>query len=294
MIAAFAPLWIITILGWAASRFGMFSASVEKGLTHFAFSVAIPAVVFTTLVKLPLAKLPLVPLAAYAVSAVVVGLLGYLMMRRAKFDERVIAGMASAYVNSGNLGIPVAIYVLGDASLIVAVVAFQTVLATPVIAGMLDKSGKRLWTLPLRVPVVLASAAGVLFTVSGLTLPGMALRPLEILGGAAVPVALFALGMSLHLPPGERPSLTRPELGLTVLAKIVIHPLVAYLVARFLFGLDGAALIAVTLFAGLPTAQNTYIYATQYNVPNGLSRDAVLVTSVLSLASLSLILWLLS
>ncbi len=289
MISAFAPLWIITFLGWAASRWGRFSASVEKGLAHFAFNVAIPAVVFTTLVKIPLRKLPVIPLSAYALSAVVIGLLGFLVTR-GKLNERVIGGMASAYVNSGNLGIPVALYVLGDASLIVAIVAFQTVVVTPLIVGMLDSSGRRLWTLPLRVPVVLASAAGVLCTVAGVHLPSFALRPLELLGGAAVPVALFALGMSLNAPLG---SLTRPALLTATTLKIVAQPLAAWAIASFLFGLTGPALLAVVLFAGLPTAQNTYIYATQYRVPNELSRDAVLVTSVLSLGSLSLIVWLL-
>jgi predicted permease len=290
VISAFAPLWIITFLGWAASRFGRFGASVEKGLAHFAFSVAIPAVVFTTLVKLPLHKLPLVPLAAYALSAVVIGLAGYSIIRRAKFTERVIAGMASGYVNSGNLGIPIGLYVLGDASLVVAIVAFQTVVVTPMIVGLLDTSGRRLWTLPLRVPVVLASAAGVLCTVAGVHLPSIALRPLELLGAAAVPVALFALGMSLNAPFG---SLARPALLIATFLKIVAHPLAAWAIAHFVFGITGTALLAVVLFAGLPTAQNTYIYATQYNVPNELSRDAVLVTSVLALGSLSLILWLL-
>ncbi len=293
MIAAFAPLWILTILGWAAHRFGVLNASVERGLTHFAFTFAIPAVVFTTLVRLPLGGLPLVPLAAYALSAVAVGLLGYAVMRWLKRDERIIAAMASSYVNSGNLGIPVAVYVLGDASLIVGVVAFQTVIVTPLIAAMLDGSNRRLWTLPLRVPVVLASAAGVVFTLSGWSLPDAVLRPLDLLGDAAVPTALFALGMSLHLREGEKLTLMRPELGVVVPFKILLQPLAAYAVGRFLFDLDPAALMAVTLFAGLPTAQNTYIYATQYNVPNGLSRDAVVVTSVLSLGTLSVLLWLL-
>jgi len=290
VISAFAPLWIITFLGWAASRFARFGASVEKGLAHFAFSVAIPAIVFTTLAKLELHQLPAVPLAAYVISAVLIGVTGFLVIRRENFNERVIAGMASGYVNSGNLGIPIGLYVLGDASLVVAIVAFQTVVVTPMIVGLLDDSGRRLWTLPLRVPVVLASAAGVLCIAAGGHLPSVVLRPLELLGGAAVPVALFALGMSLNAPLS---SLTRPALLIATFLKIVAQPLAAWAIAHFVFGLTGTALLAVVLFAGLPTAQNTYIYATQYNVPNELSRDAVLVTSVISLASLSLILWLL-
>jgi predicted permease len=96
--------------------------------------------------------------------------------------------------------------------------------------------------------------------------------------------------MSLNAPLS---SLTRPALLIATFLKIVAQPLAAWAIAHFVFGLTGTALLAVVLFAGLPTAQNTYIYATQYNVPNELSRDAVLVTSVISLASLSLILWLL-
>lgn len=300
MLAAFVPLWTITILGWAATRFGVLNATTQAGLTSFAFMVAIPAVIFTTLVEIPFGELPLVPLAVFAISAVVVGALVYGIARGRERGDRIIVAMASAYVNSGNLGIPVAIYVLGDASLVVAIVAFQTVVVTPFIIGLLDVGGdddmarwRRIVRLPLRAPVVAASVLGVLFTLFSVRLPEEVLRPLDILGAAAAPTALFALGMALHVPDG-RPDLRRPELSLVVAAKIVLQPVVAYLVGRYLFHLDAAALIAVTIFAGLPTAQNTFIYATQYNVPNGLSRDAVLVTSVLSLLSLSLILWLLA
>ncbi|HZM80350.1 MAG TPA: AEC family transporter [Candidatus Limnocylindrales bacterium] len=328
MLAAFLPLWTITLLGWVAARFGWFEPAAQKALTSFAFHLAIPAVIFTTLAKLPLRELPLVPLAAFAVSTVVIFALAYLVGRalvKGERRERVVAAMASSYVNSGNLGIPVGFYVLQDVSLVVAVVAFQTVIVTPFIVAALDLSSngwRRIAWLPLRVPVVSASLLGTLVTVVGLKLPDVVLRPLEILAGAAAPLALFALGMSLRGDSGAAPrrlagtghapadspaipaapprvalhatELWRPELGMVTAAKLVLQPLVAYAAARWLFDLHGIDLIAVTIFAGLPTAQNTFVYATQYNVPNGLSRDAVLVTSILSLLSLSVILWLLS
>jgi len=300
VLAAFLPLWTITFLGWVAARFGWFEPAAQKALTSFAFHLAIPAVIFTTLAKLPVGDLPLVPLAAFAVSTVVIFVLAYLVSRavvKGERRERVVAAMASSYVNSGNLGIPVGFYVLQDVSLVVAVVAFQTVIVTPFIVAALDLSSngwRRIAMLPVRVPVVSASLLGTLVTVVGLNLPAVVLRPLEILAGAAAPLALFALGMSLHMPDERRPSLRRPELGMVAVAKLVLQPLVAYAAARWLFDLHGVELIAVTIFAGLPTAQNTFVYATQYNVPNGLSRDAVLVTSILSLLSLSVILWWLS
>lgn len=286
MISAFAPLWIVTFAGWACARFGVFNETLQRGLGEFAFTIAIPAVIFTTIVKLT--AVPLIPLAAFAISTVVTGALVYLFSPARSHGERVINSMAGSYVNSGNLGIPVALLVLGDASLVVIVVAFQTVIVTPLIVAMLDASPKRLWSLPLRVPVVLASLAGVLVMLSGLHVPDVAMRPLEILGGAAAPAALFALGMSLHA--AERPQLASPSLWLATTAKILVQPLIAFLAAKYLFGISGMGLLAVTLFAGLPTAQNTFVYASQYNVPHGLSRDAVLVTSVLSLLSLSVIL----
>lgn len=295
MLAAFIPLWMIIFLGWAAARFGVLNAAAQQGLTSFAFLFAIPPVIFTTLVKIPVRELPVVPLAVFAISSVVVGLIVYAVVRLRARRERVVLAMASAYVNSGNLGIPLAIYVLGDASLVVAIVAFQTVIVTPFIVALLDIDGsglRRIARLPLRAPVVAASALGVVFTVLSIQVPQDVLRPLEILGAAAAPTALFALGMALHVP-DERPDWRRPELGIVVLAKIVVQPLLAYLLGRFVFHLPPASLIALTIFAGLPTAQNTFIYATQYKVPNGLSRDAVLITSVLSLLSLSLILWVL-
>jgi len=300
VLAAFLPLWTITFLGWVAARFGWFEPAAQKALTSFSFHLAIPAVVFTTLAKLPLRELPLVPLAAFAAGTVVIFALAYLVARiavKGERRERVVAAMASSYVNAGNLGIPVGFYVLHNVSLSVAVVAFQTVIVTPFIVAALDLSAngwRRIARLPLRVPVVSASLLGTLVAVVGLRLPDVVLRPLEILGGAAAPLALFALGMSLHMPGEKRPSLKRPELGMVTVAKLVLQPLVAYAAARWLFGLHGADLVAVTIFAGLPTAQNTFVYATQYNVPNGLSRDAVLVTSILSLLSLSVILWLLA
>jgi predicted permease len=174
-------------------------------------------------------------------------------------------------------------------SLVVAIV-FQTVVVTPIIVKLLDTSGRRLWTLPLRVPVVLASAAGMLCALAGVHLPQLAARPLEILGGAAVPVALFALGMSLNAPWG---SLTRPALVVATVLKVVAQPLAAWAIAHFLFGLMGPALLARRALCRAPPRRKAPITPLSTTCPGELSRDAVLVTSVLSLGSLSLIVWLL-
>ncbi|MFF7193422.1 AEC family transporter [Streptomyces sp. NPDC008079] len=71
--------------------------------------------------------------------------------------------------------------------------------------------------------------------------------------------------------------------------KTVVHPLLAYLLARYAFTLSGHALFAVVLCAGLPTAQNAFIFASEYRLPTDLPRDTVLLTTLLSMVTLTLI-----
>lgn len=299
---------MITALGWGTIRFGVLTRATQQALAAFTFLVAIPAVLFTTLAKTPLGGLPLRPLAAFALSTLAVGLLGYGFARRflpGRNGDRVITAMSAAYVNSGNLGIPVAVYVLRDVSLITAVLVFQTMLVTPLIVGLLDADAnggpgrwRRIALLPLRTPVILGSLFGVLASASGWRPPDWALHSLELLGGAAVPAALFALGMSLHRdavePTAELRDVAAPRrgagVGVAVALKVLAQPLAAYLAGRFLFHLGPAELVAVTVVAGLPTAQNTFVYATEYRAGADFSRDAILVSSLLSMATLTAIL----
>ncbi|GIF97835.1 AEC family transporter [Catellatospora citrea] len=323
MFAAFAPIWMITALGWGTMRFGVLTRATQQALANFTFVIAIPCVLFTSLVKVPLGDLPLRPLAAIAASTLLIGLSVYFVARRlmpGPDGDRVIAAMASAYLNAGNLGVPVAVYVLDDVSLIMAVLVFQTMLLTPLIVGRLDASAhradadrraaetadgaagpadgtvsrwRRLAMLPLRTPVILGSMAGVTASAAGWLPPEWLLRPLELLGGAAVPAALFALGMSLHQSDASSWRLPGREVTVAVLLKVVAQPVAAYLIGRYLLDLDGAALLAVTLVAGLPTAQNTFVYASEFRASTALSRDAILFSSLLSMGTLTLILWLL-
>ncbi|MFJ8076506.1 AEC family transporter [Streptomyces sp. NPDC096176] len=84
------------------------------------------------------------------------------------------------------------------------------------------------------------------------------------------------------------------ERRVLVTLKTVLQPLVAYALARLLFGIEGHNLLAVVLCAGLPTAQNAFVFASQYRLDTTLARDTVLLSTLLSMGPLSLITWLLS
>lgn len=108
---------------------------------------------------------------------------------------------------------------------------------------------------------------------------------LKLMAAAAVPIALIALGASLHRDeqPGTAP---RAEICAISTLKLLAQPLLAYTIGLLLH-LSQPQLLVVVVCAGLPTAQNTFIFAQQYGVAQALSGRAVVITTTLSLATLA-------
>jgi malonate transporter len=297
LIEAFIPIWALTAIGYGARRRGLFDGAASNVLGSFVFYLAMPAALFVTMAGLPLSRIAWRSLAAFAISTAVITGVAWLGLSKV-FDrkpaDRPVLGMAAGYVNSANLGIPLATQVLGNISFLAQVVLLQTLVVTPVVLISLDRHRggaergqlKRIATLPLRNPVVMATGLGMAWSLARLPVPSPVHGSLSLLAGAAAPTALIALGASLS---GE-PALAAPTLQVSAITclKLVGQPLVAYL-AGLALHLTGTQLLTVVLVAGLPTAQNTFIFAQQYGIAEGLANRTVMVTSTLSLASLAAI-----
>lgn len=305
VLSGFLPIWAITAVGWAAGRFDVLGAQAQHVLGRFAFAFAMPALLFLTLSRARVSDLASPGVAVFAASLLIVFALGLVLGRwvfRRRQADRAIGAMAGAYVNSANLGIPVAVHVLNDTTFFIAAALFQTLFITPLILVLIDLDVRRgapdrwgrILQLPVRNPIIAASAAGVTVAALGWRLPAEVTAPVQMLGGAAVPAALFALGMSLNAPAKRPDSAGRTERRVLVALKIAVQPVLAYALARWAFGLGGHELFAVVLCAGLPTAQNAFIFASEYRLNTDLARDTVLLSTLLSMGSLSLIAWLLA
>jgi len=200
--------------------------------------------------------------------------------------------MAAGYVNSANLGIPIALQVLHSVSFLAEVVLLQVLVVTPIILIALDRhadaSGgvrvRRILSLPVRNPVILGSALGLVWSTAHLHTPAQVSNCLNLLAASAVPVALVALGASLY--GGARMPAAGREIGVLTTLKLVFQPLVAFAVGELL-NLPHDQLLAVVVCAGLPTAQNTFIFAQEYGVGEALANRAVIVTTTCSLATLA-------
>jgi hypothetical protein len=144
-------------------------------------------------------------------------------------------------------------------------------------------------------PNIVGSAIGLALAASGWKLPELIQQPIHLIAGAAIPAILMAFGISLH---GSRPLRAddgrRLDTGVATVLKVVMHPLIAFVFARFALGLDGHALFAAVVTTSLPTAQNVYVAAQRYQSGLVVAKDTVLITTVLAVPAMTILAALLS
>ena len=148
-----------------------------------------------------------------------------------------------------------------------------------------DRSALR-WILAVSIGeatgFAVAAGVAVLTIVAGID------DPVRLVGGMAVPGVLIAYGISLRLGPLPGRGVGASEIALVTVLKLVVQPLGAYVAGRAL-GLDGPALLALAVTAALPSAQNIFVHATRYDRQPTLARDAIFVTTILSVPAIFVI-----
>jgi predicted permease len=298
VVVGFAIIVFVIVVGYVVARIGVGGPNAGFVLNRIAFFVTNPALLFTVLAKADLhvvfsSFVAIAGIAAIASAAIYV-ITSRLFFRRPA-AETTLGALASGYVNANNIGIPVAVYVLGNASYVAPVLLLQLLIFAPAALTVLDVTSRRsvsvgsILTQPFRNPMIIASLAGVVVALTGVTLPQAIFEPFVLLGGAAVPLVLMAFGMSLLGSKPLRAGSGRAEILVASLLKSVIMPVLAYLVAHFVFGLSGSGLLAAVVLAALPTAQNVYNFSSRYERGEIVARDTVLLTTILAIPVLVVI-----
>lgn len=298
VLVGFAIIGVVILIGYVVGRAGVLGPHAPFVLSRIVFFVLSPALLFTVLADADVHQLFSSMLAVSSVAAVLSCLLFAgiaLFVFRRKIPEAVIGSVASGYVNANNIGIPVAVYVLGNTAYSAPVILLQLLVLAPITLTILDitTSGKasigRIISRPLMNPLIIASVLGVVVSVTGLEIPQPVMEPFRIVGAAAVPLVLIAFGMSLHGQKLLAPGSGRRDILLASAIKLAVMPLIAWVFGRFVFGLDHDQLFAAVVLAGLPTAQNIFVYAQRYDRGVTLARDTVLITTVGSVPVLVLV-----
>ncbi|NQX14103.1 AEC family transporter [Microbacteriaceae bacterium VKM Ac-2855] len=289
VLTGFSIIGVVIAVGYLIARIGLVGPEGRAVLSRIAFFVTTPALMFTVLAQADVSLLFSNFLLTSFVTVLIVAALYVLASRlffRRGFAETTVGAAASGYVNANNIGLPVAIYVLGDPQWVAPTLLLQLLVLAPLTLSLLDVStagsvsARSILTQPLRNPMIIASALGVVVALLGIRLPDPVLQPFEIIGNASIPLVLMAFGMSLR---GQRPLQAgsgRTDVLVASTLKSLAMPAIAWLLGRFVFHLEPDELFAVSVTAALPTAQNIYNFAARYDRGVAVARDTALVTTV--------------
>ena len=301
MVAVLQGFWLIAAVvavGWLLAHSRLFGRTEQQLLAKLTFWVGSPALLFLVVADADVGVLfsgfLVATVAGVAVTATAYLLLARLVLRR-PLTHAVMGGMSVSYVNSNNLGLPIAIYVLGDPQWAAPIILLQLLVLQPAWLAALDASGKgrvsvkALLRSPVTNPLTIGAVLGLVVALTGITLPAPVRAPVELIGGLAIPGMLLAFGISLRLSPLPRGKGNLAELGAMVLLKLGLMPLVAGLVAGPVLGLSGPEVLAAIVMSALPTAQNVFVLAVAYGRAETLARDAVFATTVLAMPAMAVV-----
>lgn len=301
VLTGFGIIAFVIFIGWLLNKLNIVNQEGRLVLNRVAFFAASPALLFMVLSRADLNVVFSGVLVASALTILIAAVLYYVIARLLFTKDRgrlVIGTSTSVYANINNIGLPVAIYVIGDAQYVGPMLILQLVVMAPIVLGALDllQPGKisvaRILLQPIKNPIVIASALGVVVAATGIQLPEFVEAPLDMLGGAAIPLMLLAFGVSLR---GSKPLAAgsgRREVLTASVVKALVMPVIAWLLATYLFSLEPVQVYAVTVMAALPTAQNMYQYALRYNTGEIIARDVIFITTLVSLPVMLVIAWL--
>jgi predicted permease len=291
------PFFAIIAVGYGAGRSRFFPEEATAWLTRFVFYFALSALLFRFSANLSLAQIfDMSVVLAYLSGTVAIYLLATVvaLIRRRGIEEAAVESQCAVIGNVGFLGVPMLVLLMGERAIgpVMLVLAVDLVVFGSLIVilitgsrdgrmslGVLRTVGVGLLKNPMIVSIVLGLAW------SGLNLPLP--RPLNefvsLLGAAATPGALFAIGASLASKSAERMQVA----GWLTFAKLILHPLAVAFAALVLFPVDPYSASVMIAAAALPVAGNVYILAQHYGVAPHRVSASILISTALSVVTVS-------
>jgi malonate transporter and related proteins len=296
------PVFAVILSGCVVGYTGYLSRTLSDALIHFAYNIAMPALLIVTIAQESAHSLINWRfLVAFGAGSLLCFLLVFGAMSvhgSRSLASRTMHGMAASMTNTGFVALPVLQAIYGPRAVLPAAIAtvFVAVVMFPAAVillelGQRDAHGPR--TAPMVTvkhvvlnPLVISTLIGVLWSLLGLRMPGPVTAYLGILADALTPCALFAIGLGLSID-GLRANIGRASLLSAV--KLVIMPLIVYGLSMSL-GLDPLYTIAAVICAAVPTAKTVYILAGEYRCEEMMVASTVSLTTLASI--ISLVVWL--
>ncbi|MFY9212680.1 MAG: AEC family transporter [Aestuariivita sp.] len=278
-----APVFLLAAIGFIWVKVG--AEYRIRFVTQLSMTLGVPCLIFTALMKseiepTALTNLLLATLAAYG--AVVVAMV--LLVRLLKLDMQTFTAPL-IFGNTGNLGLPLALFAFGDIGLSYAVVVFAVMAILSFTLGIWLVVGGGSPLRVLKEPIVGATLLGALFLWQGWETPQFLTNTLELIGQIAIPLMLITLGVAVA-------RLNVSGMGRTAalaLVKLVICAGLAWMIG-LQFSLDDVAFAVLVLQLATPVAVTSYLLAEKYGADADSVAGLVVASTLLSVLALPLLL----
>lgn len=283
LLPVIAPLAICAGLGWAWARLKMpFDTQAVTGLVA---GIGAPCLVFSTLVDLEVPPRALAEMAAATLAALTVfAATGVAVLAAAGWSIRAFLTPLT-FANTGNMGLPVALFAFGDPGLELAIIVFAVHSTLQHTAGAWVMSGSLSPMRVLKTPIPYAVLAALALSLTGTDPPLWLFNTTRLLGGLAIPLLLLTLGVSLA---GLRVRSLRRSL---VLAGVrLAMGIVTGLALSTLLGFEGVMRGVLVTQCAMPVAVFNYLHAVRYGCEPEAVASLILVSTLVGFAALPLVL----
>ena len=297
------PVFGIVLTGYLAGRLGMLGPESAQALNKFVYYFALPPVLFVFTARAPISHVLNWPfIGAFVGGSAITVAIALLVGRRwfAHDTEKLsLHVLASVFSNTAYMGIPLFLTAFGPNGALPAIIAticsFTLLIGGAIAAleaaravgpsfGLVVVQVSRVLA---RNPLLASPFLGIAVSWAGLPLPKALGNFLDLMAASAGPAALFALGLSLVTQNLKGDVL---EVGWLVVMKLFVHPLVTWMLVRYVFPMPPPWSQAAVILAALPVGALVFVIAQQYNVFVQRASAAILVSTVLSVATISLLL----
>jgi hypothetical protein len=301
------PFFGLILLGYACGRRLRYPEAGLQWMSFFIVYLALPALFFKLIAEAPFEQLNNWPfvigttLSTFAIF--VLSFLVGMIALRGQVREATIGAVAGAYPNIGYMGPGLTLAVFGQEAIVptALIFVFDNILLFTLVPLLMSFGGAQkmpalemAWFIARRVvthPFNIAIAAAILAAWLHVDLPTPIDTMLTFLKNAAAPCALFLMGVTVALRevrtvPGEIPVL--------LAIKLVLHPLVVWIVLSAIGGFRHEWVMVAVLMAALPPALNVFVLANQYRVYVERASTAILIGTAVSAGTVTLLLWLIA
>ena len=298
------PVFAIVMLGYLAARWQILSVSEVTGLSRFVFLIAFPVLLFNSFAKMDLPdRVDWGFMLSYYLAAVSIYFLAMFIQRTGfsgALADQAIFGLGSAFSNLVLVGLPIISGAFGDETILplFMIVSVQSPIFFTLSSILIERSRQNGQSSSAEIvkrtvkslatnPIVLSLFFGLAFNLAKIPIPGPISSTLDIFSRAALPCALFMLGASLNEFKvfGEF-----TQAGAIVGLKMILQPLLVWVLAFVVFNVDPLWGIVAVLASGMPVGVNTYLFAQSYQAQTKTVSTAILLSSLFAIFSKSVML----